>query len=73
MSVRVDKTGAQGGVAEIDQFGAGRVIRSLRLLKWCVADALATSELAFAMYREMKDADGFLPEIQLEWFSEGDS
>jgi predicted nucleic acid-binding protein len=57
----------------ITLFGAARVIGSLRLLKWCVADALATSELAFAMYREMKDAGGFLPEIQLEWFSEGNS
>ena len=49
-------------------FGGPRVVGSLRLLKWCVADSLATAETAFAMYQKMKGAGGFLPEIQLEWF-----
>jgi predicted nucleic acid-binding protein len=54
-------------------FGAARVVGSLRLLKWCVADTLATPETAFALYQGMKNAGGFLPDIQIEWFSEGDS
>jgi predicted nucleic acid-binding protein len=52
----------------ISLFGRARVVGSLRLLKWCVADSLAPPEAAFAMYQNMKSAGGFLPEIQLEWF-----
>jgi predicted nucleic acid-binding protein len=49
-----------------------RVIGSLRLLKWCVGEGLATAEIAFSLYKAMNDAGGFLPNIAPEWFEEPD-
>jgi len=52
--------------------GAGRVVGSIRLLKWCVANGRITPEAAFTMYQKMKAAGGFLPELMLEWFLDAD-
>ncbi|WP_157088078.1 hypothetical protein [Bradyrhizobium jicamae] len=46
----------------------GKVVGSLRLLKWAVEAGLCTAEEAFEYYERMKDAGGFLPDIALEWF-----
>jgi predicted nucleic acid-binding protein len=48
--------------------GAERVVGSLRLIKWCVADGLLTSTAAFKIYQSMKAAGGFLPELNQSWF-----
>ena len=46
----------------------GKVVGSLRLLKWAVEVGLCAAEEAFEYYGRMKDAGGFLPDIALEWF-----
>jgi predicted nucleic acid-binding protein len=48
--------------------GADRVIGSLRLLKWAVADGICTCDTTFEYYQRMKAAGGFLPELPREWF-----
>jgi predicted nucleic acid-binding protein len=48
--------------------GADRVVGSLRLLKWAVADGICTSDDAFDYYERMKAAGGFLPELPRDWF-----
>lgn len=47
-----------------------RVIGSLRLLKWCVLEGLVTPDSAFRLYVLMKEAGGFLPDIEVSWFSD---
>lgn len=51
--------------------GDGRVIGSLRLLRWCVGDGLVAAAGAFSLYELMIEAGGFLPLVSLEWFAEG--
>ncbi|MCK1543889.1 hypothetical protein IVB12_18435 [Bradyrhizobium sp. 179] len=46
----------------------GRVVGSLRLLKWAVEAGLCTAKQAFEYYQRMKAAGGFLPDIPCEWF-----
>jgi hypothetical protein len=48
--------------------GEERVIGSLRLLKWIVAEDICTCDDAFVYYERMKAAGGFLPELSREWF-----
>jgi hypothetical protein len=50
--------------------GEGRVVGSLRLLKWCVVQELANAEMAFNFYEAMRNAGGFLPDITVKWFNE---
>jgi predicted nucleic acid-binding protein len=51
--------------------GQERVIGSLRLMRWCVIDGLASADAAFELYEKMKRAGGFLPALEQRWFSEG--
>jgi predicted nucleic acid-binding protein len=53
------------GVALTDE---GRVVGSIRLLKWAAAAGLCTCREAFDYYQRMKEAGGFLPDVPLEWF-----
>jgi predicted nucleic acid-binding protein len=48
--------------------GAGRVLGSLRLLKWCVSAKIVTAVEAFGFYERMKAMGGFLPRIDQAWF-----
>ena len=50
--------------------GEGRVVGSLRLLKWCVVQEPANAEMAFNFYEAMRNAGGFLPDITVKWFNE---
>lgn len=49
--------------------GQGRLVGSLKLLKQAVAEALLTADQAFAAYDLMREAGGFLPEIEAVYFS----
>ena len=48
--------------------GSGRVLGSLRLLKWAVDCGLTSAENAHRVYLDMKLAGGFLPNIENDWF-----
>lgn len=48
--------------------GTDRVVGSLRLLKWAVADGIFDAATAFEYYERMKAFGGFLPEVTQEWF-----
>jgi predicted nucleic acid-binding protein len=48
--------------------GEERVIGTLRLLRWCVEDAIITCDDAFSCFERMKEAGAFLPEMQHEFF-----
>ena len=48
--------------------GAAKVSGTLGLLKEAVAEQLITKDDAFAAYRQMRDAGGFLPEISIDFF-----
>jgi predicted nucleic acid-binding protein len=50
--------------------GPERVVGSLRLLKWAVLEGLISADDAYSRHSAMKDAGGFLPDIELKWFSE---
>ena len=49
--------------------GPGRVIGSLRLLKWSVTAGLISAGEAYNKYDAMKNTGGFLPDVSLEWFN----
>lgn len=49
--------------------GAGRVIGSLRLLKWAAEAGLITAATAFERYQDMKSHGGFLPDVEPDWFN----
>ena len=49
--------------------GGGRVIGSLRLLKWSVEAGLITAAAAFERYQDMKAHGGFLPDVEPDWFN----
>lgn len=51
--------------------GNDRVIGTIRLLRWCVEDGLIDCQLAFALFRKMRAAGGFLPATQQEFFCLG--
>jgi predicted nucleic acid-binding protein len=51
-------------------YGAERVVGSLRLLRWAAMEDLISAEGAFSYYSAMKEAGGFLPDIELAWFTE---
>ena len=51
--------------------GAGRVIGSLRLLKWCVAKLVIDCGTAFDAFQVMRDRGGFLPETPQSFFCGG--
>jgi predicted nucleic acid-binding protein len=46
----------------------GKVIGSIRLLKWAVEAGLCSAVQAFEFYQVMKDGGGFLPDVTLDWF-----
>lgn len=48
--------------------GPERVIGTIRLLRWCVEDGLIDCQRAFAYFRTMRAAGGFLPVTQPEFF-----
>jgi predicted nucleic acid-binding protein len=50
--------------------GEGRVIGSLRLLKWCVEEEILTCEQAHGYSVQMRSAGGFLPAMGHEFFCE---
>jgi len=52
--------------------GQGRVIVTIRLLRWCVEEGLIDCQQAFALFRTMRAAGGFLPPTQQEFFCVGD-
>jgi hypothetical protein len=54
----------------IDLIGAGRVLGSLRLLRWLVVEKLSSAEDVYEIYEAMKAAGGFLPVVARSWFSE---
>lgn len=55
-----------------DVIGADRVIGTLRLLRWCVEDALIDCGQAFGTFNVMKDKGGFLPETPQSFFCDVD-
>jgi predicted nucleic acid-binding protein len=59
---------AKARMVATNLIGVDRVIGSLRLLKWCVADKILQAAEAFAIYESMKAAGGFLPDIDQSWF-----
>ncbi|RYH16397.1 MAG: hypothetical protein EON54_28300 [Alcaligenaceae bacterium] len=65
-----DDKARKAGIALV---GADRVIGSLRLLKWAVADGSCNSDEAFSFYQNMKAAGGFLPELSIDWFKGDES
>jgi hypothetical protein len=48
--------------------GAHRVLGGLRILQWNVEDGVTPCDVAFARYISMRDAGGFLPTIEQEFF-----
>jgi predicted nucleic acid-binding protein len=48
--------------------GSERVIGTIRLLRWCVEDALTKCDQAFSLFREMRLQGGFLPETEQAFF-----
>ena len=56
----------------VSLFGEPRVIGSLRLLKWLVVQEVSSAQSAFELYQAMKTAGGFLPTVDLAWFTQGE-
>lgn len=53
------------------KFGEGRVIGSLRLLRWCVEETVLSCAAAFAFFEQMRGQGGFLPDVEHEFFCRG--
>lgn len=51
-----------------EHIGEGRILGSLRLVRWSVVERLLSPAEAFAAYQRMKSAGGFLPEVTPEYF-----
>lgn len=52
--------------------GEGRVIGSLRLLKWCVESLVIDCGVAFHAFETMRQRGGFLPETPQSFFCSDD-
>jgi predicted nucleic acid-binding protein len=48
--------------------GAGRVVGSMRVLRWCVEEELIDCEAAYASFVKMREGGGFLPEMNHDFF-----
>jgi predicted nucleic acid-binding protein len=53
------------------KFGEERILGSLRLLRWCVEEALMTAANAFEAYQEMIQYGGRLPIVEMAYFESG--
>lgn len=52
--------------------GDERVVGTIKLLRWCVDDAITTCDGAFQMFEQMKTSGGFLPNMQHKYFCGAD-
>jgi predicted nucleic acid-binding protein len=48
--------------------GRGRVVGSLRILRWCVEETFLDCSAAFELFNAMRKAGGFLPNIAQPFF-----
>jgi predicted nucleic acid-binding protein len=55
----------------IEALGKGRVVGSLRILRWCVHEAIFDCSGAFELFKAMRNAGGFLPRVAQPFFCEG--
>lgn len=51
--------------------GPGRVVGTLRLLRWCVEDVILKCDQAFEFFQLMKEKGGFLPNTPQDFFCGG--
>jgi predicted nucleic acid-binding protein len=51
--------------------GPDRVLGTIKLLRWCVEEQIYNCAQAFSHFRQMKNAGGFLPEIEQQFFCLG--
>jgi len=52
-------------------FGPDRVIGTIRVLRWCVEERLIDCQNAYALFRSMRSAGGFLPPAERSFFCAG--